>query len=225
MNGAQHKVVGAGFGIAGAYVVAKGMGDPYGWLIAPASMVGCMLPDMDHDRTGLGRKRKVVTKTFSYAFDVAVIGGTIAVCALAIALVLGFKDYGFSLTELGIAAVAFLAVWFTRKRIANSDSYRWATKHRGLMHTLVMPAVLYLSSCVSDFPLWRYTFLGLLIGYCSHLFADMLTIEGCPVLFPLSKKNIHFTSFRSKNKSCVYVSWIVALAAVAIAYLYVGGII
>ena len=225
MTGAQHKVVGIGFGIAGAYVVSKGMGDPYGLLVLPAATVGCMLPDIDHDMTKIGRKRKVVTNLATNTINLLILAGVAGAAILTLVTMLGFKDYGFSPIELGAVAIGFLIVAFLKKFVTSSKTFKWATRHRGLMHTLVVPALLYLAMGISDFPLWHYTAMGLLIGYCSHLFADMLTIEGCPVLFPITRNNFRILKLRTKNKSCTYTAWIVAVLAVAAGFLITGGIL
>jgi membrane-bound metal-dependent hydrolase YbcI (DUF457 family) len=225
MTGVQHKVVGTGFGIAGAYVVSKGLGDPYGLLVLPASMVGCMLPDIDHDMTKIGRKRKVVTNLTTNIMNFLILGGALVAAVLALITILGFRNYGFSGIELGGVAIGFIAVGVMRKFVTNSKTFKWATKHRGIMHTLVVPVLLFFTMRISDFPLWKYTTMGLLIGYCSHLFADMLTVEGCPVLFPLTKNNIRFMTLKTKNKSCTYAAWIVAAIAVAVGFVIGGGIL
>lgn len=224
MTGVQHKIVGTGFGIAGAYVVTKGMGDPYGVLIAPVAIVGSMLPDIDHDRTKIGRKRKFVTNLTTNMINALIIGGMIGACVLALITLMGFRDYGVSGIQLLIVAGGFVAVWFVKKFIMSRDIVKWATRHRGMMHTLVCPALFYFGMGISDFPLWRYTFMGLLIGYCSHLFADMQTVEGCPILFPLTRKNIKFMRLRTKNKSCTYAAWIDCFISIGVGYILAGGL-
>ena len=60
MMGTQHKVVGIGFGIATALYVAEGLGEPAPAMLSmAAATVGSMLPDIDHDRSRIGRKRKL----------------------------------------------------------------------------------------------------------------------------------------------------------------------
>lgn len=223
MTGAQHKVVGIGFGVAGAYIATVGNNDPYGILIAATSVVGCMLPDIDHDKTKIGRKRKILTSVTTKVANVIVFGGVIAGLVASYVVAKGFVDFGYSPTLLMVATLGLFAVGCIKKVIGKMELFRWATKHRGLMHTLVVPVLLYVAYRASDFPLYRYGILGLLVGYCSHLFADMLTVEGCPVLFPLTIRNIRFpTKFKTKDKVCTRAAYVVAFLAVGVAYLYVN---
>lgn len=204
--------------------MSKGYGDPYGLLILPASAVGCMLPDIDHDMTKIGRKRKVITNLTTKTLNLLILAGVLIAGILAIVTMLGFKNYGIEADKLMLIAIGFIIIAVAKKFIYNSKTFQWATRHRGLMHTLLVPVLLYFAIGVSDFPLWKYSVLGLCVGYCSHLFADMLTVEGCPVLFPITKRNIRFMTLRTKNKSCTYAAWAVAIAAVAIGYIITGGI-
>lgn len=220
MTGAQHKLVGTGFGIAGAYAICHGYQDPYGVIVFPLAVAGSMLPDIDHDMTKIGRKRKAVTTVATGSMNLMIGGGIIAAAILAIITMLGIKDFGFSPTQLGIVAGGLVVVAVLRKVLTNSKTFKWATKHRGIMHTLVVPAILYFAMGVSDFPLWKYSMLGLLIGYCSHLFADMLTVEGCPILFPLTKNNIRFMTLRTKNKSCNVAAMVVCILAIAVGFVF-----
>lgn len=222
MNGVQHKVVGTGFGIAGAYVFCKGYGDPMGAFIAVSSMVGCMLPDIDHDMTKIGRKRKVVTELGTKAVNALILVAVATGLILTVMAVKGFQTYGINPQMAVGIAVGGVGILIAKKIIGNSKTFKWATKHRGLMHTLFVPALLIAGLNVSSYPLWRYAVLGLCIGYISHLFADMLTVEGCPILFPLTKNNIHLMSFKTKDPICTKVAWFVAILACVISYFVTG---
>ena len=217
MNGVQHKLVGVGFGIAGSYAIVHGYGEPLGICVLMGSAVGCMLPDIDHDMTKLGRQRKVLTNVSTKAADVIVFGGIIVGLVLLGSIALGFINYGIDLTKLGILVAGLILVAILRKVIGGSSTYKWATKHRGIMHTLVVPALLFLMMRVSSYPLWKYLSLGLMVGYCSHLFADMCTVEGCPVLWPLTRKNFRILKLHTKNKSCSVAAVIIFIGVIGLA--------
>ena len=87
------------------------------------------------------------------------------------------------------------------------------------MHTLIPPAIMCTALYVSDYPIYRYIVIGLIVGYCSHLFADMLTVEGCPILFPITKRNFRILKLRTKDKSCTVAAWTVAMLSCVISYL------
>lgn len=223
MNGKQHKLIGIGAGVLGASILYKTNQDPTVVVTVVGSAVGSMLPDMDHDMTKLGRKRKVITNISGKALSIIIILAVIASMILIGALVLGGIDYGFDLTTLCIVLGGAVFMLILKKVIGNSKTFRWAIKHRGFMHTLCIPAVLVSATFITPLPLFYDFILGLAIGYCSHLFADMLTVEGCPILFPLSRSNIHILSLRTKNKSCTVAAIMVFIACIVASY-FLGGI-
>ena len=219
MTGVQHKVVGVGVGLAAAYTFVRIGDDPSAAIIAAGSAIGCWLPDMDHDMTKLGRKRKVLTNLTSKMASIVVLGGIVGSIALILLMMFGIRDYGIELNLLYISAGGLILLAIASKLIRNSKTFRWATKHRGLMHTLIPPAIIYTALYISDYPIYRYIVIGLIVGYISHIFSDMLTVEGCPILFPISKKNIRFLKLRTKDKSCTVAAWTVAILSCVISYL------
>ena len=219
MTGAQHKVVGIGVGIAASYAFVKTSNDTTAAIVAVGSAIGCWLPDMDHDMTKLGRKRKVLTNLTSKMASIVVLGGIVGSVALIILMMFGIRDYGIELNLLYISAGGLIILAIASKLIKNSKTFRWATKHRGLLHTLIPPAIMCTALYVSDYPIYRYVVIGLIVGYISHIFSDMLTVEGCPILFPISKNNIRFLKLRTKDKSCTVAAWTVAILSCVISYL------
>ncbi len=65
---------------------------------------------------------------------------------------------------------------------------QWIVKHRGIMHSVLFGAVL-----VGIFAMLSLDFgFGFLIGFSSHLFMDLLTRQGVPLLWPLLAKRFGF---------------------------------
>lgn len=221
MTGAQHKIVGTGAGIAAAYVLVAGMNEPVGALVVGTSIVGCMLPDIDHDKTKIGRKRKFVTELSGKVLNTLIYGGIFLGACLVLALTYGLVNFGIDPSKLIIGIIGLALVAIIKKLIVQNSLVQWAAKHRGLMHTLVVPVLLYILMGVSPFSVWHYGIMGLLIGYCSHLFSDMQTVEGCPILFPLTKNNVRIMRLRTKDKACTRWAWIDAIILVGLAYVYV----
>ena len=60
--------------------------------------------------------------------------------------------------------------------------------HRGFMHTIWFPFLIYFLLMVFDQKLWAGAFF---IGYMSHLVMDMLTTRGVYFFFPLNKTKIN----------------------------------
>lgn len=219
MTGVQHKIVGTGFGIAAATVAVVGMGEPMGALVVGTSIIGSMLPDIDHDKTKIGRKRKVLTTVGTSLANIIIFGGIILGLVAALLIFKGFVDFGVSITNIAIVVGGLIFVAIAKTLIGRSKTWQWATRHRGMMHTLVVPALLFVALRASDAPIYKWSMLGLLVGYISHLFADMETVEGCPILFPLTKRNIRFpTKFKTKDKSCTVAAYVTAILAVGVGF-------
>lgn len=224
MMGVQHKAVGIGFGIATALYVAEGLGEPAPAMLSlAASTVGCMLPDIDHDMSKIGRKRKFVTNMLSKLTNTAILGIVAIAAVILIAFSIGMVQVGIDITMVLIALGGGVMFMGLRGYLMNNKTVKWLTKHRGFMHTLILPILIFIMAGASSFVYWRFTFVGLGVGYVSHLLADMLTVEGCPILFPLSKSNIRFLKLKTKNFS----TWIAALALagapVVLVILYLEG--
>ena len=224
MMGVQHKLVGVGVGVAGAYLVVAGKGEELGAIMAFTSTIGCMLPDIDHDNSKIGRKRKFITSLSDKALTALVAVAVIVAVAIIGGVVFGFINDGVRLGAVLSTALLIVAIGLMRKMLSNSKAVKWMTKHRGIMHTLIPVAAIVSLTLITPMRFWFYSCIGLALGYVSHLFADMLTVEGCPILYPLSKKNIHFLFFRLKTGS--FASWvacvIVVIIAVGTAILYVN---
>ncbi|RKO61839.1 metal-dependent hydrolase [Caldibacillus debilis] len=96
--------------------------------------------------------------------------------------------------------------------------------HRGITHTLLALVLLsYLLFVISGWiPIaWKgyglVFFIGIIIGYASHLVLDMLTVSGIPLLYPFSSKMIRIAGLRTGKDD-----WLVILLTVAVTgtYLY-----
>lgn len=223
MMGVQHKTVGIGFGFATAMYIAEVMEQPAPAIIAlGACVAGSMLPDIDHDRTKIGRKRKVVTDIAGKLTTTAIVAIIAVLGILIVAVSVGLINSNLDMTELLIALVLVIGFIFVRKFIANSNTYKWMTKHRGLMHTLIPPAILFIAADASSFIYWNTFFMGACVGYLSHLLADMLTVEGCPILWPIYKGNIRILKLKTKNASTWIAAIILAILPVVAVYAYLG---
>lgn len=218
MSGEQHKIVGIGMGIAGSYFALTHGAEFAATGIAVGSALGCWLPDMDHDRTKLGRKRKVVTEGLNKLMQF----GLMAVIVLGMVLVFllgrGLVESPISPQALLLAVGGAIGLLVFKKIIENSSEYKWATKHRGLMHTLLPLIPIWLLTQVSDFPLWDWFAIGLLVGYISHLIADCTTTEGCPIFYPLAKFNFRVPIFNTDSKRAIGC-WILAIVPNIIVFL------
>lgn len=235
MNGDDHAVVGLGWGISAAYIAAHALGyGPLAVAVAPISWLSAKIPDIDHDKTKIGRKRKAVTEASSKLISAGIISGVVAGSALIIATGMELVNTTVNTTGIIAGVIGLIGFSILRKFIKNSESFKWATKHRGIMHTLLVPALLAILIYSIPLKVIRTILIGVEVGYVSHLFADMLTIEGCPILFPLTKASIRIlkltTSDYKKDKrgrrvkkkvdSCKVAAYAVAAISIILSLIF-----
>lgn len=73
--------------------------------------------------------------------------------------------------------------------------------HRGLFHCPMFYAALYILIWLLPIQnlLVAAGINGLFLGICSHLLLDACTVNGIPLLFPVSQKNIHLLKIRTNS--------------------------
>ena len=89
--------------------------------------------------------------------------------------------------------------------------------HRGPTHSLLAVVLVALLYVVSH----HLLALGLLVGYVSHLVADMITVEGIPLFFPLNRSYISLLPIRTGGIIERVIALGVTLGAGYCAYLLV----
>lgn len=194
MMGTSHKAIGLCAGIATVALWP----DTLNGVCIIAGGLGAMLPDIDHDNSRIGKKRKEISTALKFTVGIAV---TLVLVAIVVAAAMQGAIYTAGVVALFyiipiIVLTSLLRIPYLRKQL------KFLTKHRGIMHTLVIPAL----GCLSMALVAEYNFLlsilvGLNAGYVSHLIADCLTIGGCPILYPLSQKPMHILGIRTNTWS------------------------
>lgn len=200
MTGKTHKAIGVAAGVAfSIYGIRHGnVAAVLGMVAAP---MAAMLPDIDHGGSRIGKTRKMVANLVVAAAIVAIVIAawiyssyidsyrtlilTLLIVAIPIALL-----FGISQTKFGRRNIAF------------------ATKHRGIMHTLLLPFVMFFAVGFINEIYFRILVLGATLGYLSHILADCFTVNGCPILFPITKKNISLLKIRTgsvEEKICAAI--------------------
>lgn len=70
--------------------------------------------------------------------------------------------------------------------------------HRGITHTLLFPALLYVAIItLATMPVIPSLLFGLLVGWVSHLMADICNKKGIPILWPITSKKLHIATFKT----------------------------
>jgi len=91
--------------------------------------------------------------------------------------VLGFILFSTAFVDIDIRNSKFGNHWYFRP-------LQWVTRHRGVLHSLVV--CVFLSLVIGGFSLWAgFGFFG---GYVSHLFLDCLTVSGVRLFWPFDWK-------------------------------------
>ena len=87
-------------------------------------------------------------------------------------------------------------------------------KHRGISHSLIIVAVLYILISILN----KNIAIAFCINYLLHIIADCLTVMGCPLLFPFSNKNYGLKLFKTNGfiEKIVYI--IILLVLISVLY-------
>jgi len=194
MTGKSHKFIGLAAGGAAAYYgVTHNPGEALYLLYIIAAPAGAMIADVDHDGSKLGRSRKTLVAAVTALF------ASLAIVSAAFFLVDGYTSGKFisAVCTLLLVALPFLVLSALSKIAFIKDNLKFMVKHRGLMHTLILPAFLFASTYFIGEPTFKIFITGITVGYLTHLLSDMLTVRGCPVLFPFTKKYIRFMKIKT----------------------------
>jgi len=106
---------------------------------------------------------------------------------------------------LAIAGVTSIAA------VAPDLDLRLGIKHRGITHTLIAFALVVVACAWIPERFWLY----IPLGYASHLIADMLTVRGIPLAYPVMRVRIRLMRLRTGGA----VDRMIRIAA-ALAFLY-----
>ena len=220
MTGKTHKFIGMAAGGAIAYHGFFALGQPMQMFYILAVPVGAMIADIDHDSSKLGRSRKSIMAAISSLIS------SLAIVAVSFFLMDAYtdpnKNFFQAILIVGMVVVPFLILVSLSKIKFVKENLKFMTKHRGIMHTLILPAFLFAATYFVSEPTFKILVTGLAIGYATHLLADMLTIKGCPIFFPFSKKSINFLEIKTGSGG-EYVA--AAIMCAALCALFLSGII
>ena len=192
MNGKQHFKVGIGAGIGTAICLVTM--EPYGFEPTVGAALGGItaafaskLPDIDHNSTKVGRVRKKVTGTSNFVVTAGL--GALTIFPIILAILGRTNVFGF---ELGMELLlkmsgASIVILVVKSAISKNKTFKWMTAHRGFMHTLILPIAFGVAAWIIPSVMIQRMLIGLTVGYVCHLDADMYTVDGCPLMFPISR--------------------------------------
>ena len=221
MTGKSHKFIGLIAGGAAAYYGITKPGGDVSYLFYIISMpVGAMIADIDHDSSKLGRTRKKIMAVVSTVF------ASLAIVAVSFFLAdahkQGQEKFLYAILTVLMVLLPFLIISAFAKMDFIQKNLKFMVKHRGLMHTLIIPAFMFAATFFISEPTFKILVTGLMVGYATHLFSDMLTSMGCPIFFPLTKKNISIMGIKTGSAG-EYIA--AALLSVCLGALFAFGII
>lgn len=190
MTGKSHAFIGVMTGVAITYygiatdqpLMAVGM--------LPA-IIGSKFPDIDHHNTKIGRAR---IRVFEAIKEIAI------VCLLA-SIGVGIVACVFDLLDslLQVCLVAFFSSALVL--FVLSDKFHrifpFLTKHRGIMHTLLVPVVSLVCCNITNSVVAEAILFGFAAGYISHLIADSLTTDKVPLVWPITEESVGLGLFHT----------------------------
>lgn len=162
------------------------------------------------------------------------IGGAAWLGFQAIAVAMGHPEVGAGIALGGwfIASFAALLPDIDTKNSLASKFFGWVTEavswiirkstggHRKITHSLLGVAIIWalMSAAIVGLHMAPWIGLAVVIGWCSHIAADMLTREGCPLLWPFSryKFGLHLvtTGLGKKNGRHTSEWWLISPLAI-----------
>lgn len=194
MNGKQHSICGLGASTAVGALVYKMSGDTFTSVTAGALVYPmAALPDIDHNKTKLGRVRKGVTTIVKMC--------TLAITGLSvIAYLTGKVDIS---TPLALGTICLVVYLLTQTKLWTKLFH-----HRGITHTLYFPLAFYLLGQYLG-GAWYYIGLSIACGCIVHDLGDAVTVEGWnPLLFvPIT---IRLGHLKSEDKKLYGVAYLMA---------------
>jgi len=212
MTGKSHKALGMaiGFGIA-AWGFKHGDTNQI-FVFAPLiSAAGAMIPDVDHDSSKLGRNRK---KIQDFAIKGAVTAG-VGLLGYWIWYLYSLKDWN-SLILLIVTFVIPTGIFVTLSKTKfGKKMTKFATTHRGIMHTLFIPFLIIFPIRYYDNYTVQVVLVCLAAGCVSHLLTDLMNKAGIPILFPFTTKRISILPVKT-GSSWEYIICGILIAAVVV---------
>lgn len=218
MTGKTHKFIGLVAGGAVAYYGIAVLNEPLYIVAAFSSAIGAMIPDIDHNNSSIGSKRK---KIFNF---LSVIIGLVILCTAMLFLIFASLNDTLwsSVVTLALILLPFGVLTALTKIEFVQRNIKFIVKHRGFMHTLILPACMVAALFVIKEPVFAILLQGLLIGFVSHLFMDILNPKGCPILYPISKSNIKIMNIKTGGKGENVAGAVVAACIIVGILIYSG---
>lgn len=191
MHGSQHKRMGiaAGAGVLAYTMLAKA--PPELSLVMVTAPIGALLPDIDHDRSKMGKTRKTIFSTIKVISVISVVGF----------MILSFISSGIlnALLNAVYIGVLMLLINLIERNKHIKKQLGFITKHRGIMHTLVPTMFILGMTFWTNSTYFAYLINGLSLGTVVHLLGDMCTVEGAPILWPFTKVNIRYLKLNTSK--------------------------
>ena len=204
MTGKSHKAIGTAVGLAfTVYGVLQSR--PEFALALVTAPISAMIPDIDHNNSRMGKTRKKVVD-FLVIFITVVLVGTVIYWYMT-------SDTSFLSVALGVAA-PILALYLLSQIPAVKKTWGFARKHRGIMHTLLVPiCMIFAVRAITD-PYVLIMVYGAIAGYASHILADTFTKKGCPIFFPITQKHISISNITTGTDAEKKCAWAIMAAIV-----------
>ena len=200
MNYTAHKIGGLSLGAA---VALSMFGNPVGnslvqlqeGIVIGASMIGAMLPDIDHPNSKISKKARITSRVVN---TVAGHRGLLHAPLFVVLLWILFRIVkttmiNSSVVSSVISLIISMAVPFAGIIIALMKRGRIS-----VTATMLIGMVFYwISQVYSMEMLYQCFTTGIITGYISHLAMDSMTRTGIPLLYPITNRKYHVLSLKT----------------------------
>jgi len=215
MMGVTHKAIGVATGAA-IVVYAVGTDQPIYALGMISAPLGAMWPDIDHHNSKLG---KANTRFWGLARIIAIntFVGAMASLFIAYKFFPEATESKVLFNSCMILIVASLMLLIPQLKFIQ-DIFPFIFRHRGIWHTLVIPALIF-SSVFKITNEWLAAILiGFMTGYLSHLLADSFTTDRVPAAWPITEVPIGLGIVRTNTVYEYAVAAMLSAAILAVGY-------
>lgn len=163
MTGKTHIAI----GITAALAVSSNQPVENRLILVLVSAISSLIPDLDHPKGKLNQKILLINNNF-YRILFYLSLGFISICLYYLMEIKAFLYLGIISFLIGISS------------------------HRGFTHSIIgfLISLTIIKLCMGNFGV-EYIYTGFTIGYVLHILADLFTIKGVKLFYPL-KNNISF---------------------------------
>lgn len=197
MNYKSHRIAGLCSGLVVGSLITKGATDNVTLeimgLITSASIIGSLLPDIDHPESKISKNAQILSK------GINMVAGHRGVFHSPLLYIIVFS---FLYILIGKIPVSDNANFITKIMLIIICSFYGILKEKPilLLYSVFGISLFFIpNSDINVYLLLLNTLIGLFTGVASHLLLDMMTVSGIPFLWPISKHKFRLLKLKTNK--------------------------